>query len=224
MLPVKSHPKYYLIGAMLIFGLLFSLSSLNDLLVNLFELIGYTRKQSFLPDLSGWNIVPALLVIAVIPAVMEEVLFRGLILNSTQNGAGSIGSVFLVGLCFSLYHGSVEQTIYQFICGCLFALLAVRSRSLTPSVLIHFLNNALIIILCACGLTDDTTGELKMPVAANVVLMVLSALCLIGAVVWLVLDKTELKKAEKGGVKKFFIGASVGIAAMVIIWIANLFV
>lgn len=223
-LPVKTKPKYYLIGLLLIFGLLFSLNSLNDLLVKLFELMGYTRKQPDLPDFSGWNILPALIVIAIIPAVAEEILFRGIALNSTENDTGSVLSIVFVGLCFALYHGSVEQTVYQFICGCLFALLAVRSRSVLPSTVIHFLNNAVIIILCACGCTDMTTGALVMPSAVKITLTVLSAVSLVGAVVWLVLDKTELKKRREGGVKKFFIGASVGIAVMVIMWIANLFV
>lgn len=222
-LPVKAKPKYYAIGLLLIFGLLFSLSSLNDLLVKLFELMGYSRNGSFIPDISGAKIIPALIVIAVIPAVAEEVLFRGIMLNAAEDEAGSPLAIVFTGLCFSLYHGSVEQTIYQFICGCLFAFLAVRSRSVAPSVLIHFLNNAVIIILCACGCTDMTTGELIMPLAAQITLTVLSALSLIGAVVWLILDKTELKKRKDGGVKKFFIGASIGIAAMVIIWVANLF-
>lgn len=223
-LPFKTKPKYYLIGLLLIFGLLFSLSSLNDLLVKLFELMGYKRKGIPLPDFSGWNVIPALIVIAVIPAIAEEILFRGIILNSTENDAGSLLSVVFVGLCFSLYHGSVEQTIYQFICGCLFAFLAVRSRSIAPSVVIHFINNALIIILCACGCSDMTTGELVFPLAVQITLTVLSAVSLIGAVIWLVLDKTELKKRQEGGVKKFFIGASVGIAVMVIMWIVSLFV
>ncbi len=224
LLPIRTKPKYYLIGILLIFGLLFSLSSLNDLLVKLFELMGYKRKENILPDFTGWNVVPALIVIAVIPALAEEVLFRGIILNSSEDRTGSVQSVLLVGLCFSLYHGSVEQTVYQFICGCLFALLAVRSRSVAPSVVIHFINNALIIILCACGCTDVATGELVMPLVVKIAITILSALSLIGAVIWLVLDKNELKKRGEGGVKKFFIGASVGIAVMLIMWVVNLFV
>ncbi len=223
-LPIKTKPKYYLIGLLLIFGLLFSLSSLNDLLIKLFELMGYKRKANPLPDFSGWNIIPALIIIAVIPAIAEEILFRGLVLNSSEDGTGSKLTIVFVGLCFSLYHGSVEQTIYQFICGCLFTFLAVRSRSVAPSVAIHFINNALIIILSACGCLDAETGNLIMPFAAEVTITVLSALSLIGAVIWLILDKTELRKRQEGGVKKFFIGASAGIAVMAIMWIANLFV
>lgn len=242
LLPVKTRPKYILIGLLLIFGLLFSLSWVNDWFIKLLELMGYTRNASTLPDISGAKIVPALLVIAVVPAVMEEILFRGIILNNIEGDAGSLRTIFITGFLFSLYHGSVEQTIYQFICGCLFALLAIRSHSLTPSVIIHFINNALIIILYACGAVD-MSGNLIMSQDATIAVYVLSALSLIGAVVWLVIDSlpAKLKRIENGetvsvvkvpkfkpvragGVKRFFISASVGIVAMGIIWIVGLFI
>lgn len=224
LLPVKTHPKYYLIGILLIFGLLFSLSSVNEYLIRLFELMGYQRRPNFLPDISGWKVIPVFISIAVIPPVMEEIIFRGILLQNTEEGVGSVRAVFLVGFCFALYHGSVEQTVYQFICGCLFTFLAVRSRSVLPSVMMHFINNALIIILMACGATDPQTGEIVMSEGVNIAVTVLSAAALIGGTVWLILDKTPLKKCKQGGVKAFFIFASVGIAAMVVMWIAGLFV
>ena len=219
---VKCHPKYFLIGLLLIFGLMFSLGWTNSLITEFFKLFGYVPKSSYLPNVSGFKIIPALLVIAVLPAIFEEMFFRGLILQSTQNGAGSIRSVFIVGFCFALYHGSPEQTVYQFICGCAFALLAVRSGSLLPTVIIHFINNAFIIIASATGLID-AAGNFTFSQTAQTVLVILSAISLIAAIVWLILDKTELKRSEKGGVKCFFIFASIGIAILSLIWILNLF-
>lgn len=221
-MPLKTHPKYFIIGVLLIFGLLFSLNSLNEYLIKLFELTGYQRRETFVPDVTGWKIVPALLVIAVLPAIFEEIMFRGILLNNAEEGAGTVRAIFLSGLCFSLYHGSVEQTVYQFICGCLFAFLAVRSRSVAPTVVIHFLNNAVILVLMACGLLDDG-GALIMPKTAEITVSVLSSVSLIGAVVWLILDKKELKKCREDGVKLFFVFAAVGIGAMVLMWIAGLF-
>ena len=222
-LPVKTHPKYILIGLMLVFGLLFSLSSVNEYFIELLELMGYQRRQSFLPDYSGWKVLPVLITFAVIPAVFEEIMFRGIILNNAQEGAGTVRAIFLSGFCFSLYHGSVEQTVYQFICGCLFAFLAARSRSITPTVIIHFINNALIIVLYSVGAMNAATDELIMSKAAEITLTVLSACSLVGGVVWLVLDKTEIKKCSAGGVKYFFIFAAVGIGAMALMWVAGLF-
>ncbi|MGN1373045.1 MAG: lysostaphin resistance A-like protein [Candidatus Coproplasma sp.] len=224
--PIKCNPKYILIGLLLIYGLLFSLNSLNGYLIKLFELMGYTRSESTLPNLSGWNLVPAILVIAVLPAVFEEWLFRGIILNNIEGELGSVRTVFLVGFLFSLYHGSVEQTVYQFICGCLFALLAIRSRSITPVVLIHFINNALILVLYSVGALD-ANGDLIISQGGNIAITVTSAVCLVGAIVWLILDrhiKFGLVKGEKGNLKGFFLFGLIGIAVTALTWILNLFV
>lgn len=222
--PVKCRYKYYIIAVLLIYGLLFSLSWVNDVSVKFFKLFGYEQREaaSYFPDLSGAKIIPALLVMAVLPAVMEELLFRGAILNGTVNGAGSIRTIFIVGFCFSLFHGSPEQTVYQFIAGCAFAFIAVRSGSILPSVLMHFINNALIVILSACNCFDEA-GNLIISSGGNIALIVTSAVALVGALVWLILDKTPLKKCEKGGVKTFFLYGAVGIAAFGLIWILSLF-
>lgn len=215
-------PKYYLIAFMLIFGLIFSLGTVNGYFVELLKLLGYTPKSSTLPSLEGGGVVGAIFVIAVLPAVFEEALFRGVLLKNAEEGAGSISAILLCGITFSLYHGSVEQTIYQFICGCLFALLAVRSGSILPTELIHFINNALIIICSACGALD-AAGNLVMPQAANVALTISSAVCLVVAVVWLILDKKNLKPAKKGGTVAFVAWASLGLLIMAILWVSGLF-
>ncbi|MDE6790369.1 MAG: CPBP family intramembrane metalloprotease, partial [Clostridia bacterium] len=107
LLPVKTHPKYYLIGSLIVFGALFSLSQVNEYIIKLFELLGYQRRSSFGPDVSGWKVVPVLIVVAVIPAFMEEILFRGIILNNAEEELGTVRVVLISGFCFSLYHGSV---------------------------------------------------------------------------------------------------------------------
>lgn len=223
LLPVKTHPKYYLIGILIVFGALFSLSQVNEYIIRFFELLGYQRRASFVPDVSGWKVVPVLIVVAVIPAFMEEILFRGIILNNAEEELGTVRVVLISGFCFSLYHGSVEQTVYQFIIGCLFGLLAVRSRSLGPVILTHFINNALIIIMLACGAYDEA-GELIISSGGLIALYVVSALSLICGTVWLFLDRKLLRPCKQGGVKTFFIFAAIGIAALAILWIIGLFV
>jgi membrane protease YdiL (CAAX protease family) len=223
--PVKCHPKYFLIALLLIFGLIFSVSWIDTGVTELLKLMGYVPKgqDAYLPNLSGGLIVPALLVIAVMPAIFEEGLFRGVILNSVEDGVGTIRTVFIVGFAFSLFHASAEQTVYQFLAGCVFAFVALRAGSILPSVLMHFINNAMIIIFAACGILDEA-GNLIVSSGGQIALIVTSALCFIGGIVWLILDKEPLKKCEKGSVAAFFVYGSVGIAVLGIMWIASFFV
>lgn len=241
-LPVKTRPKYYLIAVIIVFGALFSLNQLNEWVVELCELLGYQRRPSFVPDVSGWRILPVMLVVAIIPAFMEEIAFRGILLNNAERGVGTLRVIFVTGFCFAIYHGSVEQTVYQFIMGCIFGLLAVRSRSLGPVILTHFLNNAVILVLLACGAYDEATGVLLVSRGGEIALYVLSAVSLTGGLTWLILDTVfafkrgavqknaeggsgngEVMPCQSGGVKTFFIWALIGIIIMAVLWIAGLF-
>jgi len=220
--PLKCNPKYFLIALLIIFGLVFSLGHLNEYALKLVKLINpnYVERTGYLPDLSGGLIVPALLVIAVLPAICEEALFRGVILNSCERGMGTVRTVFVVGFCFSLFHGSPEQTVYQFIAGCAFAFVAIRAGSILPTVLMHFINNAIIVIFAACGLLD-AGGNLAVSYEADIALAVVGAACFIGGVIWLILDKKPVIKCEKGAVKNFFLFASLGILVFAVLWVCS---
>ena len=227
MLPVRMSPpgaaKWCAVAVLLAFGLLFSLSWLNIGFERLLRLIGYDASPSYFPDLSGGRVALALFVMALLPALFEEALFRGVLLQSIKEETGHLNAVLLCGMCFALYHASALQTIYQFVCGCAFALLTIRSRSLVPGIIAHFLNNAVIIILQACGL--DTSGSVFdwAPLWAAVLVTVLSVLSLSAAAALLAADKTPFAKPVKGGVFSFIVTASVGIVILAVFWISGFF-
>lgn len=209
--------KYFILALLMQFGLLFSLSELNVCFVNFLESFGYKSALSdTLPDLTGWRAIPAIVVIALLPALFEELLFRGILLRGMkESGWGTAASVLICGALFSLFHGNPEQTLYQFVCGMCFALLSLRAGSVLPTVLSHFLNNAVILILTSLfGADFSPTGN------AAVVLTVLSALSFAAALVWLLVF--DRKKNTKGGVrdgKTFFSAAAVGIIVCLLEWI-----
>lgn len=219
----KAGAKWCAVAVLLAFGLLFSLSWINVGFAALLESWGYEDTSGYFPDLSGGRVALALLVMAVIPALFEESLFRGVILGNIRGEAGELNSVFLTGMCFALFHASAVQTLYQFICGCVFALLALRARSLVPCMLAHFLNNAAIIILEACGLNTSGTLFAWAPLWAAVLITILSALAFIAGMVILIREKRPLAAGVKGGVKYFFLAAGVGILVLAALWIAGLF-
>lgn len=223
--PVKCHPKYYLIAILIVFGLFCSLNQINGLIL---KFLGQETSEhskmltEYILSLSGWRAVAAIIVIAVLPAFFEELLFRGVMLNGSERDVGSLKTIFIIGFCFSLMHGSLEQTVYQFIAGCLFAFVAVRAHSILPCILMHFINNALTIVIALVG-GWTAEGELAVSTGGNIAMIVVGALALAGGIVWLVLDKKKFEKGEAGGVKNFFIFAACGIAVFAIIWILSLF-
>ena len=211
----KCHYKYILIACVLQIGL-FCLSELNAWFLEWLGNFGYTDKGITLPSMDGFGFVGVLLVIGVLPAVFEEIMFRGVLLGGLKKSFSLPVAVLVCGALFALYHQNPAQTVYQFCCGAAFALVAVKSGSILPTVLSHFLNNALIVILYKIGLETVAT-----PVF--VVFMVVSALCLIGSLAYLIFfDKQENTERTKEKKNRFFLYAAVGIAVCALTWLGVL--
>ena len=82
------------------------------------------------------------LFVAVLPAICEETLHRGLLLK----GLSSMGierSVILSSVLFGLMHMNVNQLFYTAILGFIIALSVVIAKSIIPAMIIHFMNNFL---------------------------------------------------------------------------------
>lgn len=206
-------PYFFLLAVALQFGLLFSLAELNGLFISLLQKLGYhPLGDSALPSLEGWGLLPAIVVIALLPAFFEETLFRGELLQSMESGGwGTVPTVLISGLLFSLFHQNPEQTIYQFCCGACFALLAIRAGSVFPGMVAHFLNNALILVLTSQGIGSLSGTAAYLPV------LVLSSVCLVlSFAALLFVGKGKGRKGKPTG--DFFLAAGVGIAICVLQW------
>lgn len=219
---------WFPIAAVMQFGLMFSLSELNGLFVELLKLAGYAPREGYLPNLSGWNLLPALLVIAVLPALFEETVFRGIISKQMhENGWGLWACVLVSGALFALFHQNPEQTIYQFICGACFTLVALKAGSVLPTMVAHFLNNALVLSLVAGfapGAGEDVVLREVLPAGGYAALCAVAAVCLVGSVVFTALFRRKKEednvKIEEG--KAFFLAAAVGIGVCALFWILAL--
>ncbi|MBQ9729090.1 MAG: CPBP family intramembrane metalloprotease [Clostridia bacterium] len=217
----RCHWKYFLVAFILQVGLL-SFSELNTLFLELLGNFGYVSDPIELPSMNGFGIVGVLLVIALLPAIFEEVIFRGFVLNGLKV-FGEAGAILLCGLLFSLYHQNPAQTVYQFFCGAAFALVAVRSGSILPTVFSHFINNALILTLEKFGVT-------AFPTPVYVTILSVSAVCLLGSLIYLIfvdkksiLEEVKDWEEERTLKRRFFLCAAVGIVVCTVTWVSALF-
>ena len=91
---------------------------------------------------SWWQYI---LVYALLAAMCEEIAFRGFILTGLRQRFNAWTAILISSLLFALYHMNVFQALPAFVLGVVLAILAVRSKSILPSMLLHFLNNAAVI-------------------------------------------------------------------------------
>ena len=208
--------RYFIIAIVLQCGLL-CLSQLNSIFLDWLTNFGYEDTPINLPSMDGFGFVGVLVAVALLPAIFEELIFRGLLLKGMRS-FGTVGAVLLNGALFSLYHQNPAQTLYQFCCGTAFALMAIRAGSILPTVLSHFINNALILILTKYNL--DTFSP-----TVSAVVFTVSALCLAVSLVWLLfVDRKNdyhrpKEKQTATAQKEFFVCASVGIIFCLLTWL-----
>ena len=123
------------------------------------DIIGYTRVVSDGTLIYTFGqLLFALLMSAILPAVFEEITHRGLVLYSTT---GNIHKRALMSaLTFALMHQNIMQTGYTFVGGLIMAYCVLYTGSILPGIIIHFVNNALVQIRLFSSANDGFVAKI----------------------------------------------------------------
>ena len=92
------------------------------------------------------NLLTLLLVIAVVPAICEELAFRGFILSGLRHLGHRWWAIMLSSLFFGVAHGIVQQSFSATLIGMIIGYVAVQSGSLLVCILFHVTHNSLAIL------------------------------------------------------------------------------
>jgi sodium transport system permease protein len=145
-------PKYLLLAVGLALALNPLVNELRPIVERLFptpQLIKDALNQMMgkIPDLGT-----AIFLLALVPAVCEEFAFRGFILAGLERGHRMRSAILLSALLFGFLHvllSLFQQLFNATLLGIVLGLLAVRSRSIIPGIVFHFLNNAMGVVMGA---------------------------------------------------------------------------
>lgn len=101
--------------------------------------------EDMLPTTNGYttdlDLLLTFIVLAVVPAFCEEMLFRGAILTGLLP-FGQPTAILVSALAFALMHQNVAQFLYAFCAGLLLGALYAHSGSIWNCVILHLCNNA----------------------------------------------------------------------------------
>lgn len=98
-------------------------------------------KTIFL-DLAEMNGVFACIAIVLAAPILEELIFRGIILNGLLNSHTPAKAILISSALFGLVHLNPWQFISAFIIGIFSGWVYYKTKNLLLSILIHFVNNA----------------------------------------------------------------------------------
>ena len=104
-----------------------------------------------------------LLFLGLLPAVCEELAFRGFILNGLRRRFSPGTAILISSFLFALAHMNVFQFLPAFVLGTVLGVLAVRSGSVLPAMVCHLCHNTLLISLAVLTGAGDSPLVLSNP-------------------------------------------------------------
>lgn len=87
------------------------------------------------------------ILLALLPAVFEELVFRGIIYNGLRQKFSAGVAIFISAILFMLIHLSIYKSFYQIILGLVLGLLVYYTGSIIYGMIFHFTNNFIILLL-----------------------------------------------------------------------------
>lgn len=188
-------------------------------------------------DLSIISVPLQLICIAVVPAVLEEFMFRGVFAGYYRE-KGILTAALLSGLVFGLFHLNFNQFGYAFALGVAFALLLEGTGSIFYGMFAHFLINGFSVIITAlsdkilpltgeesiAAVAESMTTEMLVNTFCVYAVIAAVSTCLAGAVyIWIVkhsgrtayLEKNWKGSGEKKVSPVFLIGVVLCLGFMV---------
>lgn len=117
-------------------------TALITIIVSLFSRNLVAETFSRVVDNSIWM---NLLLLAAVPAICEEVIFRGLIMHGYKvKNPGK--AIVISALLFALFHFNLNQFVYAFLLGIIFGILAYATGTVMTPIIAHFTFNGINVV------------------------------------------------------------------------------
>jgi uncharacterized protein len=94
---------------------------------------------------SDYGIYGAILKIAIMAPIIEEMIFRGVIMHGLMRNYSKFTAVFVSALLFALFHLNPWQFPATFVLGIVLGILMLRTRNIYLCILGHAINNGLVL-------------------------------------------------------------------------------
>jgi len=214
----KFNPSALVLVLLLSIGMFFGLGFVNDAFAGIFKSLGLNVSGPILPLNNFFEFILFSFTLALLPAVIEELFFRGLILNSLKK-ANQVLAVITVATLFALYHCSIAQFIYQLIYGAALTVLAMYSKSVFPGIIVHFINNFAVICFEYFKISVNLYNPFVI-IAGGASLVIFAVIIVLG-----LKNKGQNSQVVKGEIKRFWLPfALFGAVVCLALLVSNLFV
>ena len=134
----------------------------------------------------------AVLVIVVLPAVVEELFFRGVMFSALER-CGTWPALLLTSIAFAMIHGDLYNFAGPLFAGLIYGYLVYTLDSVLPAIFAHLVNNGLVLFLAQTAKNYSALG-----IWSFVLLIAVFCFCMFLAFSMRALDH----QIEKGRIKR----------------------
>lgn len=107
-----------------------------------------TKFQSNLFDQPLWL---CLALLAVLPAICEELAYRGFIFGGLLRQQGLLRAIIVSALLFGFNHAVLQQSLSASVMGLVLGFIAWRTGGVICTIIVHVINNSLSLTMSWCG-------------------------------------------------------------------------
>lgn len=138
--------RYVLGGIVMVLGAI-ALGMVLTVLTGMVFRTSAENAADSMQQLIGDNFLSTLLVVALAPAICEELMFRGYIFSAFEARLSPVMAIAGSSVIFGLYHMSIVRFFTTAMIGAVICYAAHKSKSILPGMLMHFINNALSVLV-----------------------------------------------------------------------------
>ena len=201
-LPFKKTELLKIIGTFLIWLGVFLGTMLATMVLAYFfpkEIMGVNEEIGAM--MGGLSLPVALLMIAVTPAVCEELSFRGALYYFLKEKGNKWAPILTTAAIFGIFHGSVWRFLPTAVLGIAMGWLLYESGNMLYNMLFHFINNAVPVLLMFAtsglvGTAAPTMEEIPAAVVGLYMIYASAAPFLVYAGVYLFHKKDRNRKGR----------------------------
>lgn len=113
---------------------------INTLVVTLFNFESGLVQSTITCDNTFLGVLAIIIQLAILPAIFEELLFRGIMLDGAKKYGAKFAIIF-TSLAFGLFHSNPEQILGATLMGMVFSFITLRTGDIRVAMLLHFTNN-----------------------------------------------------------------------------------
>ena len=150
--PVARSLSSFAVSASLVVGLLLASRALTTVYGLITQQFGWEPTIKWTTDLTqvfgeGWlGLVLAIVLVAFVGPVVEEIAFRGVVQSAFVSSAGALWGIGITALLFGLYHFDEWMFTPTFLLGIALGWLAENRNGLWPPIALHVLYNGLTVV------------------------------------------------------------------------------